>query len=159
MFFFFKQKTAYEMRISDWSSDVCSSDLAQVTVPKLAPLPLPPAPPAPPKPPKPPKAPPPPAAPTAPQAMTSALPPAPPAVSGPPAPPAAPDGAGTFTFVADAGRSVTFAGRPMTPPLPACTDRLTGVPVFVFLPPALPQLGVTFPTLPSVLPSVSRHEA
>src|SRR3546814_7854297 len=29
-FFFFKQKTAYEMRISDWSSDVCSSDLAGV---------------------------------------------------------------------------------------------------------------------------------
>src|SRR3546814_44021 len=28
LFFFFKQKTAYEMRISDWSSDVCSSDLA-----------------------------------------------------------------------------------------------------------------------------------
>src|SRR3546814_5427869 len=28
MFFFFKQKTSYEMRISDWSSDVCSSDLA-----------------------------------------------------------------------------------------------------------------------------------
>src|SRR3546814_17901990 len=28
-FFFFKQKTAYEMRISDWSSDVCSSDLVQ----------------------------------------------------------------------------------------------------------------------------------
>src|SRR3546814_2712609 len=28
-FFFFKQKTAYEMRISDWSSDVCSSDLAE----------------------------------------------------------------------------------------------------------------------------------
>src|SRR3546814_5659566 len=27
LFFFFKQKTAYEMRISDWSSDVCSSDL------------------------------------------------------------------------------------------------------------------------------------
>src|SRR3546814_8456644 len=27
MFFFFKQKTAYEMRISDWSADVCSSDL------------------------------------------------------------------------------------------------------------------------------------
>src|SRR3546814_10199445 len=27
MLFFFKQKTAYEMRISDWSSDVCSSDL------------------------------------------------------------------------------------------------------------------------------------
>src|SRR3546814_9891280 len=29
-FFFFKQKTAYEMRISDWSSDVCSSDLKLV---------------------------------------------------------------------------------------------------------------------------------
>src|SRR3546814_4452945 len=29
-FFFFKQKTAYEMRISDWSSDVCSSDLGKV---------------------------------------------------------------------------------------------------------------------------------
>src|SRR3546814_1237839 len=28
-FFFFKQKTAYEMRISDWSSDVCSSDLSK----------------------------------------------------------------------------------------------------------------------------------
>src|SRR3546814_9996812 len=28
-FFFFKQKTAYEMRISDWSSDVCSSDLVK----------------------------------------------------------------------------------------------------------------------------------
>src|SRR3546814_4465702 len=28
-FFFFKQKTAYEMRISDWSSDVCSSDLSR----------------------------------------------------------------------------------------------------------------------------------
>src|SRR3546814_15613618 len=28
LFFFFKQKTAYELRISDWSSDVCSSDLA-----------------------------------------------------------------------------------------------------------------------------------
>src|SRR3546814_6038511 len=28
--FFFKQKTAYEMRISDWSSDVCSSDLIEV---------------------------------------------------------------------------------------------------------------------------------
>src|SRR3546814_1863711 len=28
MFFFCKQKTAYEMRISDWSSDVCSSDLS-----------------------------------------------------------------------------------------------------------------------------------
>src|SRR3546814_3078731 len=31
-FFFFKQKTAYEMRISDWSSDVCSSDLS-ATIP------------------------------------------------------------------------------------------------------------------------------
>src|SRR3546814_1288685 len=30
-FFFFKQKTAYEMRISDWSSDVCSSDLVPYT--------------------------------------------------------------------------------------------------------------------------------
>src|SRR3546814_20570580 len=30
VFFFFKQKTAYEMRISDWSSDVCSSDLAKL---------------------------------------------------------------------------------------------------------------------------------
>src|SRR3546814_6889853 len=30
LFFFFKQKTAYEMRISDWSSDVCSSDLYSV---------------------------------------------------------------------------------------------------------------------------------
>src|SRR3546814_11253895 len=30
-FFFFKQKTAYEMRISDWSSDVCSSDLIALT--------------------------------------------------------------------------------------------------------------------------------
>src|SRR3546814_2184388 len=30
VFFFFKQKTAYEMRISDWSSDVCSSDLGGV---------------------------------------------------------------------------------------------------------------------------------
>src|SRR3546814_11653896 len=29
LFFFFKQKTAYEMRISDWSSDVCSSDLGK----------------------------------------------------------------------------------------------------------------------------------
>src|SRR3546814_303972 len=32
MFFFFKQKTAYEMRISDWSSDVCSSDLTGALV-------------------------------------------------------------------------------------------------------------------------------
>src|SRR3546814_4430465 len=31
--FFFKQKTAYEMRISDWSSDVCSSDLRAHSVP------------------------------------------------------------------------------------------------------------------------------
>src|SRR3546814_7132279 len=31
-FFFFKQKTAYEMRISDWSSDVCSSDLAGIAL-------------------------------------------------------------------------------------------------------------------------------
>src|SRR3546814_12257262 len=30
VFFFFKQKTAYEMRISDWSSDVCSSDLYSI---------------------------------------------------------------------------------------------------------------------------------
>src|SRR3546814_10133296 len=35
-FFFFKQKTAYEMRISDWSSDVCSSDLI-ATAPQLDP--------------------------------------------------------------------------------------------------------------------------
>src|SRR3546814_1741544 len=34
--FFFKQKTAYEMRISDWSSDVCSSDLVEL-VKALAP--------------------------------------------------------------------------------------------------------------------------
>src|SRR3546814_2400199 len=33
--FFFKQKTAYEMRISDWSSDVCSSDLLGVSDPVL----------------------------------------------------------------------------------------------------------------------------
>src|SRR3546814_20472140 len=31
-FFFFKQKTAYEMRISDWSSDVCSSDLGTTDI-------------------------------------------------------------------------------------------------------------------------------
>src|SRR3546814_10292311 len=31
-FFFFRQKTAYEMRISDWSSDVCSSDLHQAYI-------------------------------------------------------------------------------------------------------------------------------
>src|SRR3546814_4191007 len=35
MFFFFKQKTAYEMRISDWSSDVCSSDLQLLRNPDL----------------------------------------------------------------------------------------------------------------------------
>src|SRR3546814_4809359 len=33
VFFFFKQKTAYEMRISDWSSDVCSSDLMMIAAP------------------------------------------------------------------------------------------------------------------------------
>src|SRR3546814_4224542 len=39
-FFFFKQKTAYEMRISDWSSDVCSSDLRnppETAAPRRAP--------------------------------------------------------------------------------------------------------------------------
>src|SRR3546814_8361105 len=47
-FFFFKQKTAYEMRISDWSSDVCSSDLpeppslafAQTVIGRDLPLPV-----------------------------------------------------------------------------------------------------------------------
>src|SRR3546814_19171523 len=34
-FFFFKQKTAYEMRISDWSSDVCSSDLPPPSEPEI----------------------------------------------------------------------------------------------------------------------------
>src|SRR3546814_16001795 len=34
-FFFFKQKTAYEMRISDWSSDVCSSDLSETILRNL----------------------------------------------------------------------------------------------------------------------------
>src|SRR3546814_3825767 len=42
IFFFFKQKTAYEMRISDWSSDVCSSDLSIGTpwpmIPFIAPI-------------------------------------------------------------------------------------------------------------------------
>src|SRR3546814_2318177 len=43
LFFFFKQKTAYEMRISDWSSDVCSSDLyphhaSQIDIADLAAL-------------------------------------------------------------------------------------------------------------------------
>src|SRR3546814_6792035 len=40
-FFFFKQKSAYDMRISDWSSDVCSSDL--LTARKGEPIPAPPA--------------------------------------------------------------------------------------------------------------------
>src|SRR3546814_9892083 len=35
LFFFFKQKTAYEMRISDWSSDVCSSDLNDISPVRL----------------------------------------------------------------------------------------------------------------------------
>src|SRR3546814_1301988 len=39
-FFFFKQKTAYEMRISDWSSDVCSSDLAGRDVERVLRLPI-----------------------------------------------------------------------------------------------------------------------
>src|SRR3546814_14206572 len=38
VFFFFKQKTAYEMRISDWSSDVCSSDLIRAA-PRRGPSP------------------------------------------------------------------------------------------------------------------------
>src|SRR3546814_16652042 len=38
LFFFFKQKTAYEMRISDWSSDVCSSDLNAATGPTGSPI-------------------------------------------------------------------------------------------------------------------------
>src|SRR3546814_10086257 len=33
--FFFKQKTAYDMRISDWSSDVCSSDLTHLPAPDI----------------------------------------------------------------------------------------------------------------------------
>src|SRR3546814_1853372 len=37
VFFFFKQKTAYEMRISDWSSDVCSSDLVVIAGDRLRP--------------------------------------------------------------------------------------------------------------------------
>src|SRR3546814_11813826 len=45
-FFFFKQKTAYEVRISDWSSDVCSSDLLLAVIlsgilSRVVPLPLP----------------------------------------------------------------------------------------------------------------------
>src|SRR3546814_10112432 len=35
---FFKQKTAYELRISDWSSDVCSSDLRKGDIPSVPPL-------------------------------------------------------------------------------------------------------------------------
>src|SRR3546814_6832451 len=35
MFFFFKQETAYELRISDWSSDVCSSDLFALATPAV----------------------------------------------------------------------------------------------------------------------------
>src|SRR3546814_9877831 len=37
IFFLFKQKTAYEMRISDWSSDVCSSDLSGRSLSFMAP--------------------------------------------------------------------------------------------------------------------------
>src|SRR3546814_5225449 len=37
-FFFFKQKTAYEMRISDWSSDVCSSDLIRTAISEMGPV-------------------------------------------------------------------------------------------------------------------------
>src|SRR3546814_8489991 len=36
VFFFFKQNTAYEMRISDWSSDVCSSDLLSSSVNEIS---------------------------------------------------------------------------------------------------------------------------
>src|SRR3546814_3268170 len=39
VFFCFKQKTAYEMRISDWSSDVCSSDLSLALVDQVACIP------------------------------------------------------------------------------------------------------------------------
>src|SRR3546814_7065704 len=39
VYFFFKQKTAYEMRISDWSSDVCSSDLPKEDALVAPPLP------------------------------------------------------------------------------------------------------------------------
>src|SRR3546814_3697714 len=35
VYFFFKQKTAYDMRISDWSSDVCSSDLLRVKADRI----------------------------------------------------------------------------------------------------------------------------
>src|SRR3546814_3139962 len=40
IFFFFKHKTAYEMRISDWSSDVCSSDLQKNRIEKLRLIPV-----------------------------------------------------------------------------------------------------------------------
>src|SRR3546814_4783519 len=40
VFFFFKQKTAYVMRISDWSSDVCSSDLGSPAIDAKALIPL-----------------------------------------------------------------------------------------------------------------------
>src|SRR3546814_8967942 len=39
LFFFFKQKTSYEMRISDWSSDVCSSDLLRGKEVAVSPVP------------------------------------------------------------------------------------------------------------------------
>src|SRR3546814_14248060 len=39
LFFFFKQKTAYEIRISDWSSDVCSSDLSSALTGRKVPAP------------------------------------------------------------------------------------------------------------------------
>src|SRR3546814_3548139 len=39
--FFFKQKTAYEMRISDWSSDVCSSDLPESSEATMSEVPVP----------------------------------------------------------------------------------------------------------------------
>src|SRR6187397_23823 len=42
-FFFFKQKTAYEMVYSDWSSDVCSSDLATTSRPRRTAASVPPA--------------------------------------------------------------------------------------------------------------------
>src|SRR3546814_11215554 len=46
LLFFFKQKTAYEMRISDWSSDVCSSDLSRGSWPWPASPPGPQSPPS-----------------------------------------------------------------------------------------------------------------
>ena len=83
----------------------------QVTVPKLAPLPLPPAPPAPPAPPGPPAAPNAPPPPPIPQAMAPS-PPSPPAA---PHPPAVPDGAGAFAYVAEDGRSVLFTWQGESP--------------------------------------------